>query len=492
MHVARAQARLPQRPAPEVDTPAERCRNCGCEHARRRFKRRDLCGKCFYLFECIRGVERWNRAKPETLKNIGLLRRRFGGLTTPLDKMSDQDFAVIKSNYLDQLRAALRGLTSREARRRGDVRVDGLTIEDKLKDILKVVQLRDKYDRVAGRFSGVATVLDRAFSPEQCRLLYNLLDDIEEQTYGQVTEGHQVFEAVYQNRTPDHATTSQAPKAAAPAQATTLPADGPNDLWLVDFRHRLRSAEGWLYPVVAFDAHTRSLVLQAVCASNGAEALKDRLAQAFRERGMPKRIAVRHGHSRSTYSPLDVWLIEHDIAVDQPARNHTGTFAPFDRVLRGLRAELVDRSFPTFTAAEDALAQWGALVNRATSASDVGGAPQSGGERIAARPYVDEIAPFEYEPHDIVRRVQERGRISLFGRIVRVAKSFRGKDVAFRPTLQNGVLDVLFRAQKITTIKVRSGSPQAGVTNLHAGIGMSRSHFQSGGAALPDRLHSLS
>src|SRR5437660_12915801 len=116
MHAASAQARLPQWPASDVATPAERCRNCGCEHARRRFKRRDLCGKCFYLFECIRGVERWDRGKPETLKNIGILRRRFGDLATPLDKMSDQDFAVIKSSYLDQLRAALRGLRSREER----------------------------------------------------------------------------------------------------------------------------------------------------------------------------------------------------------------------------------------------------------------------------------------------------------------------------------------------------------------------------------------
>src|SRR5437588_219731 len=139
MHTARAKTRLPQWPAAEAAMRAECCRNCGCEHARRRFKRRDLCGKCFYLFECTRAIERWDRAKPETMKNIGLLRRRFGGLATPLDKMSDRDFAVIKSNYLDQLRAALRGLRSREERRRGDVRVDGLTIEDKLKDILKVV-----------------------------------------------------------------------------------------------------------------------------------------------------------------------------------------------------------------------------------------------------------------------------------------------------------------------------------------------------------------
>ena len=63
---------------------------------------------------------------------------------------------------------------------------------------------------------------------------------------------------------------------------------------------------------------------------------------------------------------------------------------------------------------------------------------------------------FEYEPHDIVRRVQERGRVSLFGQIVRIPKAFRGKDVALRPTQQEGLFDVHFRMQKIATVKVRS------------------------------------
>jgi hypothetical protein len=469
---------------------AERCRNCGCEHARRRFKRRNLCGKCFYLFECIKAVERWDRTQPTTLRNIGLLRRRIGDIATPLDKMSEQDFAAIKSNTLDQLRAALHGLKSREQRRCGDVRVDGLTIEGKLKDILKVVQLRDQYDRVAARFSGVATVLDRAFSPEQCRILYGLLDDIEEQTYGQVTEGHKAFEAIYQTRTPGRPTAPE-PRVAMPAHPTILPTDGANDLWVVDFRHRLRTAQGWRYPVVVFDMHMRSLVLQALCAGNGTEALRGCLTEAFRARGMPRRMAVRQGQSRATFTPLDVWLIEHEVIVDPSVLHHAASIAPFERILGDLRAEVLDRSFSSFAAADHALALWTARVNGRAGMSDAGRSG-SNGARIETRRYVDEVAPFDYEPHDIVRRVQERGRVSLFGRIVRVPRSFRGKDVAFRPTSQEGVMDVLFRAQKITTVAIRSMAGRIGETGPHAGAGPGRSNFQSGDAAVPDRLHSLS
>lgn len=470
----------------EGDPAAERCRNCGCEHARRRFKRRDLCGKCFYLFECIRTIERWDRSKPDTLKNIGPLRRRLGGDATPLEKLSDPDFAAVRSAYLEQLQAALRGLRSREARRRGEMRVDGLVIEDKLKDLLKVVQLRDRYDRVAGRFSGVAGVLDHAFSPEQCRILYSLLDDIEEQSYGQVTEGHRAFEAVYQSRTPAAAEMPR-PRSDVRAESPLAPIDGPNDLWLVDFRHRVRCAQGWLYPLLVVDAHMQAIVAHAICTGNGAEALKARLIEAFRARGLPRRIALRHGQSRAALSPLEVWLIEHDLHVDLAARNHAPTMAPFERLLRDLRVEVLDRAFPSVAAAEQALAQWRARTEcRRVDCADGQTAKHA---QPALRHYADEIAPFEYAPHDIVRRVQERGRVSLFGRVVRVPKSFRGKDVAFRPTAQAGVLDVMFRAQRITTIDVRPPVRRP-VASHPGGVG-GHAHVRSGGRT-PDQLHAVS
>lgn len=419
---------------------AELCRNCGCDAARRRFKRRDLCGKCFYLFEYIRSVERWDRARPETLKNAGALRRRYGADALPtLDTMSDEGFAALKSSIVDQLTAALRALRAREARRRGDVRVDGVAIEQKLKDILRVVQLRDKYDRVAGRFNGVSALLNRSFSPEQCRILYSLLDDIEEQTYGQVTESHKAFEAVYQQR---HAETPTmvplAPRAATAANATPT----ASGLWLVDFRHRFRSGETALLVV---DADTQAVVASGACNGNGLDVLQERLAETFRTVGAPDCILVRHAQPRAQLSVLDVWLIEHDIAVGQPARQPKEIFAGIDAIVNRLRGDMLGRAFASAQAADAAIAAWGGGAHAAGDAKTA---------RAAARSYLEQVVPFEYEPHDIIRRVQERGRVSLFGRIVRVPKALRGKDIAFRPTARDGMFDVLFRSQRISTVRV--------------------------------------
>jgi hypothetical protein len=181
----------------------DRCRNCGCARLRRPFKRRDCCGKCFYLFQYLRAVERWDLSRPETLRQIGATARRASGLARPfIEGMSAQEFALFKASYVEQIKTALDLLRMREAKRRGELRVDGSSIEHKLKDMLKLIQLRDKYERAASRFHGLATMLDHTFSPEQCRILYNLLDDIEEQTYGRVTEDYKALAAIHQHQPP--------------------------------------------------------------------------------------------------------------------------------------------------------------------------------------------------------------------------------------------------------------------------------------------------
>jgi hypothetical protein len=260
----------------------DRCRNCGCARLRRPFKRRNCCGKCFYLFQYLRAVERWDLSRPETLRQIGATARRASGLARPfIEGMSAQEFALFKASYVEQIKTALDLLRMREAKRRGELRVDGSSIEHKLKDMLKLIQLRDKYERAASRFHGLATMLDHTFSPEQCRILYNLLDDIEEQTYGRVTEDY-------------------------------------------------------------------------------------------------KALAAIHRHQRV------------------PA------------------------------------------TERQTARAS--GLPPAGG----------------YARHDIVRRVQQGGRVSLLGRVVRVSKRLRGKDVAFRPAGRDGMFDVLLGQEIIATVDVRS------------------------------------
>jgi putative transposase len=406
----------------------DRCRSCGCAPTRRLFKRRNTCGKCFYLFECLKAVERWDLSRPETLKNIGALRHSYRGGSFPtLQKMLEEEFLVVKSSYISQIRASLDHLKTRESRRRGEARVDGSCVEEKLKSILKMVQLRDTYDRVANHFDGLASTVDNTLSPDQCRFLYSLLDDVEEHTYSHVAEGAKTLEAIHQHRKTEPVSGSETLSAPQRrAVEPVLPATGPDDLWLADVKHRIQFNGGRAHLLTVVDAYSGFVVLTAVCPDNAFESLKGCLRQAFRRHGIPRRMIIRGG-PRATCTPLDVWILEQDIAGEHPSQRLAEAGA-HDRFLARVRAELLEQQYADRAAAEIALAQWTAQYNasRTTSGHGCDQGPS------ADRRYCEQLVAFEYEPHDIVRRVQERGRVSLFGQIVRIPKAFRGKDVALK------------------------------------------------------------
>lgn len=440
------------RPVTNATDAADRCRSCGCAPTRRLFKRRNYCGKCFYLFECLKAVERWDLSRPETLKNIGALWRSYrGGPLPTLQKMSEQEFLIVKSSYIGQIRASLAHLRLRESKRRGEARVDGSCVEEKLKSILKMVQLRDTYDRVANHFDGLASTVDNTLSPEQCRFLYSLLDDVEEHTYSHVAESAKALEAIHQHRKIETAGAIMPSAPQRPAAELVPPAACPHDLWLADVKHRIQFGGTRAYLLTAVDAYSGLVILTAVCPDNASDSIKAQLRDAFQRHGLPRRMIVRAGGPRSAYTPLDVWILEQDIAIAHPSHQQREARGAHDRFLARVRAELFEREYADRAAAEGALTQWAAQHNARLAASIRGGEGHA-----AERRYCEQLVPFEYEPHDIVRRVQERGRVSLFGQIVRIPKAFRGKDVALRPTQQDGLFDVHFRMQKIATVKVHS------------------------------------
>jgi len=78
-------------------------------------------------------------------------------------------------------------------------------------------------------------------------------------------------------------------------------------------------------------------------------------------------------------------------------------------------------------------------------------------ERYQPSPRAFEPRPaaFEYGPDDQLRKVCTAGRISVQGQPRRIGKALRGKTVALRPTTRDGLLEVIFRTTRITTIDLR-------------------------------------
>jgi transposase InsO family protein len=235
----------------------------------------------------------------------------------------------------------------------------------------------------------------------------------------------------------------------------------PNELWQMDFKGHVALQAGRLHPLTVLDDHSRFAVVLAACANEQTETVKQQLITAFRRYGLPERLITDNGSPwgdgpGSPFTPLGVWLIEHGIQIRHSRPYHPQTMGKDERFHRSLKAEVLSGlPFTDLATAERAFDHWRSVYNTQRPHEALELAVPASRYQPSPRDYVETIAPFEYAPGDIVRRVQQGGHVSLLGRAIKLPKAFRGKAVAFRPTNQDGVFDVVFRTQMIATVDIR-------------------------------------
>ena len=236
----------------------------------------------------------------------------------------------------------------------------------------------------------------------------------------------------------------------------------PNELWQMDFKGHVALSRGRLHPLTVLDDHSRFAVVLSACADQRTETVRTQLVSAFRRYGLPDTLITDNGSPwgdgpGSPFTPLGVWLMEHDVKISHSRPYHPQTMGKDERFHRSLKAEVLSGPpFADLAAAGRAFDSWRSVYNtqRPHEALELG-VPASR-YQLSPRSYVETVAAFDYAPGDIVRRVQQGGHVSLLGRRGKVSKAFRGKTVAFRPTPQDGVFDAFFRTQFITTIDIRA------------------------------------
>jgi transposase InsO family protein len=235
----------------------------------------------------------------------------------------------------------------------------------------------------------------------------------------------------------------------------------PNELWQMDFKGHVALQAGRLHPLTVLDDHSRFSVMLAACVNEQTETVRQHLIVAFRRYGLPESLITDNGSPwgdgpGSPFTPLGVWLIEQGIKISHSRPYHPQTMGKDERFHRSLKAEVLSAPpFADIAAAERAFERWRNIYNTQRPHEALELAVPASRYQPSPRDYVETIAPFEYAPGDIVRRVQQGGHVSLLGRAIKVPKAFRGKAVAFRPTADDGVFDVVFRTQRIATIDIR-------------------------------------
>lgn len=235
----------------------------------------------------------------------------------------------------------------------------------------------------------------------------------------------------------------------------------PNELWQMDFKGHVALHVGRLHPLTVLDDHSRFSVTLAACADEQTETVRQHLITAFRRYGLPERLITDNGSPwgdgpGSPFTPLGVWLIEHGIKISHSRPYHPQTMGKDERFHRSLKAEVLSGPpFADLAAAERALDRWRAVYNTERPHEALELAVPASRYQPSPREYAETVAPFEYAPGDTVRRVQQGGHVSFLGHKIKVPKAFRGKTIAFRPTKDDGVFDIVFRTQAVATVDIR-------------------------------------
>jgi len=236
----------------------------------------------------------------------------------------------------------------------------------------------------------------------------------------------------------------------------------PNELWQMDFKGHFALRHGRCHPLTVLDDHSRFAVGLSACANEREVTARQRLSAVFRRYGLPQRILADNGPPFGTagmeaYSSLEVWLMRLGVAVCHGRPRHPQTQGKDERFHRTLRLELLhDREFRDLAQAQREFDSWREVYNFVRPHQALALEPPASRYRPSPRTFPEQLPPLEYAADLKVRKVQADAEISFHNRRFKVGKAFIGLPVAIRPTLTDGVFQLLFAHSVIRTIDLRS------------------------------------
>jgi len=225
----------------------------------------------------------------------------------------------------------------------------------------------------------------------------------------------------------------------------------PNVLWQMDFKSDVPLARGRLHPLTVVDDHSRYAVILHAADNQRHQTVQNAVQAAFERYGLPDIILTDNGSpwgdtGERSLTRLGVWLIEHGVAPWHSAPFHPQSHGKNERFNRTLKAELLaGRTFDDLAHAQRAFDNWRQHYNHNRPHDALDLAVPADRYRASARSFAPIVEPFEYGPDDIVRAVDRAARISFHKKRFKASKALIGKHVALRPTLRDGIYELMFR-----------------------------------------------
>ncbi len=235
--------------------------------------------------------------------------------------------------------------------------------------------------------------------------------------------------------------------------------DAPNQLWQMDFKGCFKCTDGqYCHPLSVLDDHSRFLVGLKACLDQKRMTVQGQLTDIFQNYGLPDRMLMDNGSpwgdDRDTpYTIFNVWLIRLGIKISHGRPYHPQTQGKDERLHRTLDDELLSHvSISDLHECQQVFNTWRDSYNYERPHEALGLQPPAVRYHPSPREFPDKLPVIVYPGFDIIRKVDDSGKIYLKNRKFRVGKAFRHNAVGLKATSRDGIFDVYFCSQKISQI----------------------------------------
>lgn len=236
----------------------------------------------------------------------------------------------------------------------------------------------------------------------------------------------------------------------------------PNELWQMDFKGPVATAQGPCHPLTIIDDCSRYALCVAACRNQDEQEVRQRLIEVFRLYGLPQRILSDNGppwgNGWSRYTRLGAWLIRLSIGISHGRPYHPQTQGKDERFNRTLGQEAIaGREFRDGLHCQGVFDRFRHCYNHERPHEALDLAIPASRYQPSRRDYPEALPPIEYDVLDITRKVGPAGYIAYHGRRYQVGRAFTGHAVALRPTDRGGIVRVFFCHQAVATLDLNQG-----------------------------------
>lgn len=237
----------------------------------------------------------------------------------------------------------------------------------------------------------------------------------------------------------------------------------PNEMWQMDFKGAVPTANGRCEPLVILDDHSRyALCLRALSSQKEIE-VKPVLETVFRRYGLPARMLMDNGscwgHAHARYTRLTAWVVRVGIGITHGRPYHPQTQGKCERLNRTLGEEaLAGRNWTDSRACQWAFDTFRYDYNHVRPHEALGLETPASRYRMSAFEYPEQLRAIEYPASDQVRRVGPAGYVSYGNARYQVGRPFSGDRVGLRATEHDGWIDVYYCHQRVAWIDEKAGT----------------------------------